>query len=302
MRIPSPSIHLGPIRHGQSAGAENAQFGRVELVADGKIDDGFKSLPGHHDVGGWRDLGHPGLVSLLNACGSVAVDSLSQARERFEQGNVADRNLRNTIEAASKARIAEAMKEAKIPGSVYLTLDSRGVVDQTSIHLNGNGSCADLAQSLKFRHTPGGMSAVLESRRYDGVHTIVAPFSSDGKVEVAHSTEELTLNTPWLQERSLSDIGSQGIHQLDDPRLERLAAAAEQGFLLPAGELGSDWKVAVDGGKQVWTYGDQQVALDACDRSFSITSTSSHSARGGEVDYDVKDTIQWRGGRMERLG
>ncbi len=301
MRIPSPGLTFGPLSKGQSASAEHAQFGRVELNADGRIDPGFKQLPGQHDVAGWTDLADPGLLAVLNACGSAAVDSLSQARARFEEGIVPDYSLKSQIEATHGAQIRKALQDAKIPASVYVTVDNRGVMTNASLHLNGRGHCGDQAQNLSFQHSREGISAVLSSRRFDGEHKITVPFSSEGKVQPDQATEELTLRTPWLYGQSLTDVGEQGIHSLEDGRLERLAAAAEMGFLLPDKDLGQDWQVKSDGTRQTFKYGNQEVLLDTQSRTFLITSTSSHSARGGEVDYDVKDAIRWRNGRLERL-
>lgn len=304
MHIPSPNLKMH-LPMGQKAQQTHAQFGRVELEGDGRIDESFKQLPGHQDAGQWRDLGDAGLVSFLESAGPTLTDTLKKAREQFEQGKVADWKIKAQVGDESTARLKVALERNQIPASAYVFVDDRGVAQRASIHIHPEGSLIDLLQSLTITQDAQGARAELESRRADGTHKLTVPFRADGSPDLAAASESLSLNTPWLSSSSLSDIPSQGIHSLDDPRLERLAEAASRGLVLPAGEMGPGWKCENEQNRQVWSISGQQVVIDPKNSSFSVSASSWHTGHAGSsdysVDYEVADGVQWREGKLQRL-
>lgn len=97
-----------------------------------------------------------------------------------------------------------------------------------------------------------GLLAQLNSSLQDGLHQITIPLTSDGALKIQESKEELTLNTPWLKPELSAKMHDQAIRDLDDPRLSRIAEAAQAGFHLPPESLGQGWEPSLEGDKQVW--------------------------------------------------
>lgn len=302
--IPTRSLQLGPVGMGQKEFASHGQFGEVELWGDGLIDNSFKSMEGHQDVSRWRDLGDSGLISFLGTAGKVATNTLVQARARFEAGEVPDWQQSSEIEKGCSQELKQALADSQIPSGVYVTLDDRGVLSKASVHLHGR-DCTELLQTLSIIQDQNQFRAEITSHREDGAHKLVVPFGADGRPNLEGATEQLTLNTPWLSSRATKDVSGQGLKDLEDPRLGRIAEAASQGFVLPAEAMGPGWKSSNEGDRQVWTTSGQQVVIDPADRSFAVTASSWHTGHAGSsdysVDYQVKEKVQWKEGRFDRL-
>ena len=304
MHIPSPCLQIS-LPLGQKASQDHAQFGKIELEGDGRIDDFFKSMAGSQDASQWRDLGDTGLVSFLQEAGPTMTDTLKKARELFEQGKVADWKIKSQVSEESTARLKAALQESGIPASAYVFVDDRAVAQRASIHIRPEGSLIDLLQSLSITQDAQGARAELESRRANGTHKLTVPFRADGSPDLDAAQETLTLNTPWLYPSSITDVSAHGIRSLDDPRLERLAEAASRGLLLPDGELGPGWKCENQSDRQCWSTGSQQVVIEPKDHSFTVSASSWHTGHAGSsdysVDYEVADKVQWRDGKLHHL-
>jgi hypothetical protein len=293
MLIPEAQLKLTNIPFGQTARVKSQQYGDVQLQSDGAVDADFKARDGYGSTAGWTDFKDPALAKFVAAETQLAAASLKQARADFESGTEIKKY---EVSDLNGKQVSAAIKEAGLTGSVFAQSDWRGVITGTSVHL---GKVGEGGQSLKISHQGEKSEAVLESWRGQGRHTITVPVLPDGSLDLPKSQESLTLDTPWLLPNSTNYAPESGVRKIDDPRLERLAAAAQQGFLLPPSELGAGWKCETGENRQTWKNSSQSVVLDPQERSFSINSHGSYSARGGEVDVDVDSAVKWQNGQMQ---
>lgn len=293
MRIPSSSMSItAPV--GQRATASHPQFGTVSLESDGRVDDSFVARPGT-ETREWLGLAHPGVRQFMQ----VAADELKESLplgQQLEKYNVeADFSIKQAVRDHSQPRLDQVLSGSQLPGFSYLDIGKHGAVSEVSLHL-------PLAYSQQVEVTQ--QAARIRSTRYDGEHVIEAPIK-DGKVDFEQAFERLELKTPWLSSSSLSDLPKEAIRSLEDPRLERLAEAAESGLLMNPEELGKGWRVEMKDGHQLLTQGAERIDLDPRDHSFTISSSSWHTGHAGSSgtssDYKVTDAVRWREGRMTRV-
>lgn len=290
MMIPSASLQIGPVPYGQDVSLQHAQFGKVELSSDGCLDDRFQRS-------GARDLNSRELRGALITGGQVARNSLSVARQNFENGLLVDRH---TLASQHEQAVRQGLGE--LPASVYTTTDHRGVMTEARLHLHSQKFSYDSVQFV----TIGPSQARIETRHRDGLHTLTVPFLPDGSLDLARSTEQVVLNTPWLSNQALSDVPERGITRLDDPRLERIAQAVDNGFLLNPNEMGTGWECSLQGNRQTFTTPHETLVLDATDRSFTLSAVSSHTGHAGSgddigTDYDVAESVKWQNGKFQRV-
>lgn len=289
MMIPSANLTLGPVVFGQTARASNAQFGNVELHSDGLVDEHVKNSK-------VRDLGCPDLRNALTLGAQVARNSLTAARQNFEDAVKVDSH---TLSRQHQEAIENGL--GQLPASVYVTTDHRGVMTQAKLHLHSEKGRYDNTQFV----TLSADKAVIETRGQDALHTITVGFLADGSLDLSNSQEQLTLTTPWLPSASTSDVRASGITKIDDPRLERIAGAAGAGFFLNPNELGQDWRCQTEGNRQIFTNFNEKLVLDADERSFTLAAVSSHTGHAGSgddvgTDYDVTGSVKWLNGKLYR--
>lgn len=293
--IPAATLQLGSTPYGQTAKNRNAQFGEVSLTSDARVDDTFRST--EHDTYDLADVA--GFIEKEHA---LAQQSLQQARQAFESGvKPNERGLDEQHRNSVKNFAAEADLGTS---SSFPKTDWRGVMTSTFVSLQDQ-SGKYTGQRLDIENGPEGSVATLQTRSGDAVHTISAPVGKDGKVDLKQSSESVEFHTPWISDQVAGRVAANGIKKLDDPRLERLAQAADNGFHLAPGELGEGWKMSTDGDRQTFSTGNESIVLNSADHSFEVHANGWFTGHAGSsdysVDYEVKNGLKWKDGRFERL-
>ena len=193
--IPSAKLQIASTRYGQSAHAQNRQFGEVSLESDGRVDDTFRS---DKDVYHLSDV-----ADFIEKQHALAQQSLQSARETFETGEGFDQ-----YGAGDKHRqiVRNLAEESGIEGSAYPKTDWRGVVTETNVNLEGSDGRYN-GQSLKIENGAEGTTAHLQTRNGDALHTITVPVGEDGKVHLEASSESAEVLDP------LAFLASSGRHR-----------------------------------------------------------------------------------------
>lgn len=288
-RIPPATLTLtAPL--GQQVSVKHQQFGEVALDADGRVDSSFTSRPGP-EFKDWMELSTPGIREFMQQAADEISESkaLSAQLEKFRLR--ADARVYLAVKDHSSPRLESVLKENKLSGSAGVDVGEFGDISQVTMRSSyGSSQRVDVTDS----------SATLRSLRNDGEHHIEVPIK-DGVLDFQNASETLELKTPWLHSDSRASSASQAIHDLEDPRLERLAQAAEEGFRIRALDLGAGWSSEDRFDSQILKHGSQTVTLDHSDRSFTIGSSTWKSAQGGELLYIIKDAVRWQEGRMTRV-
>lgn len=290
MKIPSANIHL-TAKFGQEVSASSSQFGNVSLKADGRIEDSFKQLPGH-DRAGSLDLSSPKVCEFFAAAAEEILKARSLAAQLSKYGvENAGLQVRQSIEGTVNKRIQDQMGDTT--SRPRASTSESGAL--TSVALDGESY---YGQTIKVSQSDEGLLGLIETRRYGASHKISIPFSQDGVPQFEHLTEEVRLETPWITK---PDYGQNPINEISDPRLERLATAAELGMLLTPNEMGEGWQSKVENGHQIFTTTNEKVELDPSTHSFTLTSQCDRTARGGEVDYTLTTGVRFENGKFTQL-
>ena len=285
MKLSPQTLTLGPVAYGACVQAQHSQWGDVTLEADGRVDDAFTGSRPLNDLTG------DGMAGFIARERQLATSSMQEALEAFQAGRQCEQSK---VSDGQRNILAQALKDSGLDGSVHPSTDWRGVMTGCTVYLN------DYAQNLKLEHGDKGTQAVLTSHVNDGTHVIHCPVDDRGQLELVASTEELTLNVPWLSKPVIDDQGKGAITSMDDARLERLTEAAQLGFLVAADDMGPGWKSSQEAGAQRWTleHSNEQIVLDSAARSLTITASGwvSH----GEHDSEIHDKIVFQGGKFSK--
>lgn len=299
MRIPAAQFSSGPVGFGQVWEGSNAQFGQMAVKSDGRLEDAF--FKGADTL---RDLNDANVQKFISQVAKLEVQSLQEARARFEAGQKPNEYELGSL---NRSAIDGAAKESGVAKYAWTDSDWRGVITSAKVssEFNPTTQPGPSRQELQVKTDANGTTATLSSRFGQGQQVISVPVNSDGSLEFSKLTEELTLDTPWLSKEATSGNGKNSIKDIDDPRLERVALAAELGFLLSENDLGPGWECQNLGGQQTWTNYNETLVLNPAEHSFTISATSSHTGHAGSsdssCDYEVADSVRWQNGTFQRV-
>jgi hypothetical protein len=292
MRIPSASISVSA-PNGQTGSALHPQFGTVSVVADRQLDDSFKSLDGP-PVEQWYGPENPTILGLMKFGAQEIQKSAALAIQISEYGLEENVDIQSAVRSHAYEQLQQVAKDGHLPGYVNVKVQPSGQISEVSFLLS-----EDFAQKVCVTNS----KASLESYRTDATHAFEFDLSQ-GEPELSTGRETLTMKTPWLKGGSLSDLSPEAISSIEDPRLERLAQAAEAGFMIASEELGPNWKSTLQEGHQILTLGSESIDLDRQGHSFTLSASSWHTGHAGSsgcsTDYQVSDSIRWHDGRIDR--
>lgn len=290
MRIPASNLHL-TAANGASVSRTSQQFGQVELKADGQVEDGFKSLPGAENPQ-WVDLRDQGVRNFFQAAGSELIGSSKISAELAQGGLTAGLEIKRSISDDVTNRLNQQL--GGIPASTWVNVDDSGKVSRAQMRVKDNFS-----QQITVSQTPEGLVGRIESYRNSGsTHTITIPYSADGTPQFDKLSEKMDVNAPWI---ARPNTGGDNITEISDPRMERLAEAAELGMLVSPSELGKGWTSRVKDGRQVLKNFSEKVEIDFANQSFTLHSEVAAHSSYQEDSYILTTGVQYKDGKLHQL-